>query len=174
MVNFGSHHIHHAEEFHHPGNSEGQATEGQGFFNTLHQVQVWQVLRKYSSTRLVNRNYMQNYDRSRSFTCDTYTFGLLFILQHFFISLTDLSVPKYHYRDSTINPILKHICSFCERGKYWLTFFLIDKYVASISSGNFVAVRYGRKVMKPRNFPKSLSVNKLEIKTSFSSCIKIK
>lgn len=56
----------------------------------------------------------------------------------------------------------------------WLTFFLIDKYVASISSGNFVVVRYGRKVIKPRNFPKSLSVNKLEIKTSFSSCTKVK
>lgn len=56
----------------------------------------------------------------------------------------------------------------------WLTFFLIDKYVASISSGNFVVVRYGRKVIKPRNFPKSLSVNKLEIKTSFSSCKKVK
>lgn len=64
--------------------------------------------------------------------------------------------------------------SFGERGKYWLTFFLIDKYVASISSGNFVVVRYGRKVIKPRNFPKSLSVNKLEIKTSFSSCKKVK
>lgn len=61
-----------------------------------------------------------------------------------------------------------------ERGKYWLTFFLIDKYVASISSGNFVVVRYGRKVIKPRNFPKSLSVNKLEIKISFSSCKKVK
>lgn len=91
-----------------------------------------------------------------------------------FIYLTYLSVPKYHYRDSTLNHILKHMCFFCERGKYWLTFFLIDKYVASISSGNFMVVRYGRKVIKPRNFPKSLSVNKLEIKTSFSSCKKVK
>lgn len=52
MVNFGSHHIHHAEEFHHPGNSEGQTTEGQGLFDALHQVQVWQVLTKNSKTRL--------------------------------------------------------------------------------------------------------------------------
>lgn len=50
MVNFGSHHIHHAEEFHHPGNSEGQTTEGQGLFDALHQVQVWQVLTKNSKT----------------------------------------------------------------------------------------------------------------------------
>lgn len=69
--------------------------------------------------------------------------------------------------------ILSYQCT-CERGKYWLTFFLIDKYVASISSGNFMVVRYGRKVIKPRNFPKSLSVNKLEIKTSLSSCKKVK